>query len=136
MSVGRSASRHRVCTSGYRPCTRNDPPGGGLRRRDVAALASPSSPAGSPEDEGVAGETDVADADEEAVVEVGPTSRGVAVQAANTATIVAAVARAHDQRRRRIDRLEIISTTLPGLAADGLAKGLRGKSVTRPPSSP
>ncbi len=43
VSVGRSASRQRVGTNGYRPRTRNEPPGGGVRRRKFAAGPAGSS---------------------------------------------------------------------------------------------
>lgn len=43
VSVGGSASRQRVATNGYRPRTRNEPPGGGVRRRKLDAVSAGSS---------------------------------------------------------------------------------------------
>jgi hypothetical protein len=116
VSVGRSASRQRVSTSGYLPRTRNDPPGGGVSRREVAPT-SPC-PSGACEEEGTADglaaaeEEDVGD--DEPDVEVDPSSGGVAVHAVITARSIPAVARAHALPRRCLESLGIISTTLSG----------------------
>jgi hypothetical protein len=98
--MGRSSSRQRVGTKGYRPRTRKDPPGGGVKRRSVAAASAGSSEtdglAEAVEGEVVAGE-DMAARDGAPDIEVDPSSRGVTVHADISPTRIATVARARDQ---------------------------------------
>src|SRR5688572_2784875 len=92
VSVGRSAPLQGVPTSGYRPRTRNDPSGGGVRRREVAPPSA--GPSGGFDGVGPAGEEDASVVEVERPLDVGPPPRGVAVHASATTTIIAAMGRA------------------------------------------
>src|SRR5688572_20042621 len=110
VSVGRSAPLQGVPTSGYRPRTRNDPPGGGVRRREVVPPSAGLS--GGSDGVGPAVEEDAAGVEAGPPPDVGPPPRGVAAHASATTTNIAATVRARAAARRILEGPALMATTL------------------------
>src|SRR5215210_2750970 len=108
VSLGRSAPRQRVGTNGYRPRTRNEPPGGGVSRRKLAA--GPAGSSGVEEGLGLAAEADGVSVPS---VELGRSFGDYAVQA-TTKRSSATVARTLTWPPLLLRSRRIILTTLTG----------------------